>query len=594
MSTRASRPIAGLVFLILLALTGTAQAWVETAVRSHEARVEVARDGTAVVRHQLVLKVRGGPMKSLEIGGMGTDIEPLPDASVRRAENGSAGMWPLLVSSLEDGSLRLGIGAERGIRGGSYLFSFAYSLSLRDQGWIVPEEDGVLVSWVGPRLTSGVDSAKVTFVIPRGTNPPQLASPDSGAGAAVLLGEVRRGAEFDEVELVRAHLATGEPALWRIVASSDALAGEAPRDLAAQTVPQLNGDRAKLSAGLSRSFQRHLALALILGAGLAVLVFLKARSVGESAKLRDAKIKPLVPGPPVWRAGFSGALLAGAAWFALEQQPWGSVLLGSLALALVTFLLPIRIVRPRGPGQWEKIEPSAAPSPERLPADWFETRRLRGFLLFAGLMAVIVATAYRLLPLSNYLALMTMGLAAPLIPLFWTGRRRDFPQSPLEQAKPWLGYLSRALDDRTARVELWGRRTAQAAGRSPLTHHDEARLRIVLTGSPSGLRAFEISLEEAAGACVLPCVILRVLSDSPTASRLPSSIKWQRGRSPEERVALLRPPAPTRAQLLRLVRTLVGTLRAVEHDAAKRSGRSSASHSEKTSNSGTPLAAAAM
>ena len=76
MSTRASRPIAGLVFLLLLALTGTAQAWVETAVRSHEARIEVARDGTAVVRHQLVLKVRGGPMKSVEIGGMGTEIEP--------------------------------------------------------------------------------------------------------------------------------------------------------------------------------------------------------------------------------------------------------------------------------------------------------------------------------------------------------------------------------------------------------------------------------------------------------------------------------------------------------------------------------------
>ena len=500
-------------------------------------------------------------------------------------------MWPLLVSSLEDGSLRLGIGAERGIRGGSYLFSFAYTLNLRDQGWVVPEQDGVLVSWVGPRLTSGVDSAKVTFVIPRGTNPPQLASPDSGAGAAVLLGEVRRGAEFDEVELVRAHLATGEPALWRIIASSDALAGEAPHDLAAQAVPQLNGDRAKPSGGLSRSLQRHFLLALILGVGFAALVFFKARSVGESANLRDAKIKPLVPAAPVWRAGVAGVLLAGATWFALEQQPWGSVLLGSLALALVTFLLPIRIVRPRGPGQWEKIDLSAVPAPERLPADWFETRQLRGFLLFASLMALVVATAYRLLPLSNYLALMTMGLAAALVPLFWTGRRRDFPQSPLEQAKPWLGYLSRALDARTARVELWGRSTALAAGRSPLTHHDEARLRIVLTRSPSGLRAFEVSLEEAAGACVLPCVILRVLSDSPTACRLPSSIKWQRGRSPEERVALLRPTAPTRAQLLRLVRTLVGTLRAVEHDGAKSSARSPA-NSETASSSGSPLAAA--
>jgi hypothetical protein len=214
------------------------------------------------------------------------------------------------------------------------------------------------------------------------------------------------------------------------------------------------------------------------------------------------------------------------------------------------------------------------------------------------LVGAIFLAAYRLLPVSNYLALMTMGLVTLLIPLFWTGRLRDLPQSPLAQSRPWLRLLERAMDPQVATVELWARRAAvqgTSNERHPDPHkgHDEARIRVVLTAVPGGLRAFEVSFDEGAGASVLPCVVLRVLEDSSTLRRLPPDIPWQRGRTSEERVAVLRPSAPTRAQLLRLVRSLLSNLRAIE-----RQPSSSAPHPSGTldsaSKAGTPVAAPAM
>lgn len=592
MSTRASRLLSALILFLSLLSSQSAEAWVETAVRGHEARIEVAEDGQAIVRHRLILKVRGGPMKFLEIGGMGTSIEPLPEASVRRAVEGSQSRWPLTVSSLEDGSVRLGIGAERGIRGGSYAFSFAYSLDLNEMGWIAAVDGGTQLTWVGPRLSSGVDSAKVTFVLPRGTEAPVLAPPESGAGASVLLGEIRRGAEFDEIELVRAHLAQGEPALWRVLAAPGTL-NQGPVAAVSDSLPALGAGGAAHSRFARASTLQWALVASSLALFFALLTFWKAKGVLRAAQMTEARDKPLIPATPPLRAGVAGAALGGAVWFALQQQPWIAVVLACLSLAMTTFLLPVRIVHPRGPGEWQQVSDKASVEKARLPGTWFETRNLRGFFLFLSIAGAIVICAYRILPSSNYLALMTIGLVALLVPLFWTGRARDFPRGPIEQAMPWFRYLGRAIDPQVAQVELWGRRAAVPGAHGHETYYDEARLRFVLPEAPAGLRALEVSLDEAAGACVLPCVVLRVLAESPTAERLPRSIKWQRGRSADERVAILRPSAPTRAQLLRLVRSLLSTLRGLQREVSKRPARSSGNR-DRASNAGTPLAAPAM
>src|SRR5690606_24315910 len=264
----------------------------------------VKSDGRAIVRHELVLKVRGGPMKALEVSGVGTISDTLPDAVVRRAVDGSAAAWPLSVSSQEDGSLRLGIGADRGIRGGTYLFSFAYGIDLRELGRLQKTPEGVEVTFIGPRLTSGVDSAKVTFVVPRGSQPPGLGRQEE-TGAEVLLGEVRRGAETDEVDLVRAHLATGEPAIWKVVVAQDVLSTNAwGEDTAAAPLPV----RPVATAPSGALFEGHLLeghlhrtgllLAAVLGVVFGLLAFFKGRFTRLVAQRCEARIKPLLPGPP--------------------------------------------------------------------------------------------------------------------------------------------------------------------------------------------------------------------------------------------------------------------------------------------------------
>ncbi|GEM_PF-486529 len=565
MISRASSFWGILVLVALFFLPHTAHAWVETTVRSHQAHVLVNEDGSAIVRHELVLKVRGGPMKALEIDGIGSSIEPLPDALVRRAVEGSASVWPLTVSALEGGGLRLSIGAERGIRGGSYLFSFAYSVDLNDLGRISAQKDGVVISWIGPRLSSGVDSAKVIFVTPRGKVEPRL--PSGEEAGSVLLGEVRRGAEFDEIELVRAHLATGEPALWRVLVSPEVIRTPAFD----QQVTGLQGEDSSAGAryqsptlGGKASAFRGLWVAG-LGTVFGVLVFLKAWWLRRAAELLDVRNKALIPCPPALRAILSGALVSGCVWFALSYRPWLSV--GFLALAVVfsTHLLPVRRVRPRGPGHWEKLEDLREEKANKLPGRLFETRSLPGFLFFCLLSFPILKGAHYLLPLSNYLALMVAGSYLLLLPLFWTGRLVDLPQSSREQVGTWLKFLTKALDPTVATVEPWGRRAIQGDSsgfEKSQPQADEIRLRILLKKIPLGLRAMEVSFDESAGSTVLPCVILRVLDDSPTLDGLPKEIVWQRGRTQEEKVALLRPAAPTRAQLLRLVRTLLSSLRA--------------------------------
>lgn len=592
MTVHAPKWPVGVLFALVSLFSQPAQAWVETAVRSHEARVEVERDGTAVVRHELVLRIRGGPMKSLEIGGVGTIGDPLPDAVVRRAIEGSSSAWPLTVSSLEDGSLRLGIGAQRGIRGGSYLFAFAYEIDLKSLQRIAPVSDGIELTFIGPRLTSGVDSAKVTFVVPRGSRAPRLGEQDD-TGANVLLGEVRRGAQSDEVELVRAHLATGEPAIWRVVVAPDALASSAmPRSAEDEESATLPAVGVNTSGLLDRdASRRYLPVVGLLALVFGLLVLLKARMVKRAAQLSDARIKPLVPGPAALRGLIVAAAVAGGAYLTLRQEPWGAV--GALCVACIvsTYLLPVRIVRPRGPGHWEPVELPSRPSGADLPGAIFETRSGAGFALFSVLTFAIMGAAYRILPQSNYFALMILALQLLLVPLFWTGRRGDFPQDPVEQARPWLSFLQRAIEQRVAKLELWGRRAGLAADGvgtvSEAARCDETRIRILLDAAPSGLRALEVSLDEAAGASVFPCVVIRALEDSRVVRALPTDIPWQRGRAAEERVAILRPTAPTKTQLLRLLRTLLANLRAAAQSSSS-VARSSGSGASATKVAASP------
>jgi len=211
-------------------LTSSARAWVETSIQSDAVNLDVGRDGAATVRHDLVVRVRGGPLRDLELAGVDGDAEPLPDATVVATDAGKrAAPLPLIVKLGEDGTLRLEIDDEAGIRRGTFRFQFGYRTDLARRGLVRVSGARAEVRWVGPRFSQGVDSAMVVFGLPPAPEAPSLPALEGGTTAdldldpgGVFLATLRRAADKDELEVVRPYVAQGEPVVWRVLADARA------------------------------------------------------------------------------------------------------------------------------------------------------------------------------------------------------------------------------------------------------------------------------------------------------------------------------------------------------------------------------------
>ncbi len=581
---------AWLAALLLVALCpSSARAWIETSVRGHHTVVTVSKDGSADVRQELVLKIRGGPVKSLEVAGIGSDIEPLEDGTVRRALNGSSSVWPLRVEPTEDGAVKLLIGADRGLRGGVYRFEFGYRIDARGQGWFEQAGERIRATWVGPRLDGGIDSAKVTFRVPRGSAAPSLPDAEEGPSAAVLLTEVRRGAQTDEVELVRAHVAQDERPVWQVEITSDALGTGVVTTAPAPEVGEVSGVALR-ALPTRRTPHSVWLLAALLGLAYGVSSSLKWRAARHNAERIGATPRSFLPLPPWLRHLIAGASLGGAVVLGLLESPtWAGFLLG-LSMLAATLLPATRVPKPRGPGEWHLFEQGELVSQSviGLRGRLLDAGSPLGFLLFVVLLGVIFGGAWGLLPQSSYQAGLAASSAAALLPLFLTGRIAELPPDTAQGALPLYCWLEKKLrSDSRVTTALWARRPL--GGGQP----DELRLRLRVEGALPGVRAIEIATELGAGLLLLPCVIVRVLDDSPAYRALPRSVVWTRGRDGEERVAILRPKAPHRGQCLRVVLGVLGVLaptsaggRSPGQPRANKSARS-LGKGESTSNRGT-------
>jgi hypothetical protein len=92
---------------------------------------------------------------------------------------------------------------------------------------------------------------------------------------------------------------------------------------------------------------------------------------------------------------------------------------------------------------------------------------------------------------------------------------------------------------------------------------DELRLLLRISAGLDGLSALEVGVEHlpsVAGFFAQPFVIVRVSEDSPAQRALPESVRWQRGRRVDERVAVLKAPLPNVAALEALVHELTARL----------------------------------
>ncbi len=550
-----------LALVALLAAASPAHAgWVETRPTAHAAIVDVERNGTATVTEELGIRLRGGPLSELTLAGVDGDADPLPDATVICTDDAKFGTVPLSVVRQPDGSLKLTVERERGLRTGSYVFRFSYRTNLLQRELIRRVGSHVELRWIGPRLEDGLDSARVTFRIPEANAAPMLPSPGASGGAVddldelggVFVGNLRRAPGKDELEVVRPHVARGEPALWRVwVADAAFDAFAVPPASKTQTLLMTRelGDAPR---------ERILWLAGALACGLAFgsLLFAKWRVFHAAAALRGAEARALVPLAPGVRAALGGvmlalAVIAGGRWD--EPTYVGVLLLAAMACA-VLHARPGR-PQPRGPGQWLPLSETDAfvPDATKLPGRYLDGTTLRGALVLGALLGVAVVLHFLERRHSPYRAVELLLATSVLLPVFLTGRARELPLPAGSDPRGVLQRVLRGLRRRSLRAVPLARLPQGA------TAPDELRLQIHPRGTLSGLMAVEVGTDHAlglGGVVAEPYVLLRVREGSPCAAALPAQLSFQRGRKLEERVAVLRPKLPTVAETLALVSEL--------------------------------------
>ena len=585
------------LWLLALALgllaPAPARAWVETSIRSHSVVVDLDRSGKGTVSHELVIKVRGGPLQSFTVQGVDTEAELLPDATVARMRSDNAEQVPLLLHQDDDGTLTLEVDSKKGLRYGVYLFRFRYALDFVERGLLTQGSTMVDVRWVGPRLDDGIDSAKATFRLPKGDSVPRLAPPRAAGSApadleseGILVSQLTRAADKDELELVRAHVAKGEPAVWKVQVSPKSFQAFTPPEL---PTPKRDGASLSTALGLSPAWLLLATLLAFVYGGLVALKWLLTR---RACRAKGCAPRSLVPLPCAPRAALSGVCLSSALVIAITADL--ATLAGTLlvvSMALAAQLNPRYGQRMRGPGDWRILSDNEAfmVHKERLPGRFLDTGALPGFLVFVALLAALIALALGLLESAPYHALLVLLSGACLLPVFCTGRASELPPDPVERPRRFFASLARQLRKDEGLL-------VAALARYPIGGREADELRLLVTPErmPAGFSAIEVALEYqpgTGGIVDLPCVIVRVKDDSNAYFALARSVVWTRGRSSDERVAVLRPELPTRAQCAFTVRDLVSRLRESHRrhqSAASSKRRMSSGRGARTSKGSTP------
>jgi hypothetical protein len=236
---------------------------------------------------------------------------------------------------------------------------------------------------------------------------------------------------------------------------------------------------------------------------------------------------------------------------------------GCIALAILAAALraPRVPAAARGPGQWVTLRPERAFCADAANGHWLDlgspqgrTTALAGIVLVAAAMMVVRRFDAKV----AWLAALD---AAPLVPLFVTGRKAQLPPHGVQSAKPWLARAFRLLR-RVAglRVVPWARIAPDGAGA------DELRLLVLPAVAMPGVLGVEIGLAWSSTPvswASTPEVLARVLEGSPAAMKLGREVPRLRpmpGRRAEERVIRLLPRAPTRSSTIALVRRLAEVL----------------------------------
>ncbi len=559
--------------LALFSATPARATWVETRIKSHTAVVDVDRKGVARVSEEVLLAVRGGPLRSFEIAGGDPDAVLEEGATATPVVRfGTPTPIPLTIARQDDGTLRIEIERDKGLFTGGYVFRFAYRTELLTRDRIRRRGTAAEIEWIGPRFADGIDVAKTIFRLPSAPVAPTLAAGPSGEDAelgSAFVSAVRHVDDKVELELVRPHVAKGEPAVWRILAdpkSFDGLADAGPSPIA---------ERASRVVPIERPAERvawlggALLVALLYGA----LLGLKWRWFQRDAQASGARPRALVlPRLPLaLRAALSGSALAGALLIgALGDEPSVAAALLLLSMSLAALRAPELTSSPRAPGRWFALtdQEAFAAGSEKRRGRWLDLGERVGFASFALLLSGFVTGGVVLAAHSPYHSLGLLLASACLLPIFATGRGSGLPVDRVLFARRFLSRLKSRLGARRGlKVVAWARIP------EGLEKPDETRILLRPSLGVDGLAAVEVGVEQLpslAGFSAMPFVLVRAREGSQAEALLAAHARLQRGRAADERVAIFKPALASVAETALLLDELLRLLGFASAGAATR------------------------
>jgi len=595
-------------------------------VTASTTHLELAADGSATLRHELSVASRTGSFERLTIDGVDSDAVPLPDASVTCLDDrtGRAAEPVSAALHIDAGRLELTLPEHRALLGKNFLLQFGYQSQLLERGRLhrLPEPGRSELVWIGPAFEQGVDSLTLIVRIPAAERAPSVESAESpeavGGVPGLLATTLRRSEQADELELVRPHVARNETPFWRVSFDSSALPAlpipkrsavassapgtAGPRTAAPSTAaprPSPLGKRDPSAAVPAQpqpvappamAFGAALAAVLLGAVGYALLVAYKAWSFASACAERGCTARAWVSWAVPLRAAAAGVSFGGAMGLVLwAEAPFLASLTLLLALSLAALRTPEAETPLRGPGHWQTLdaavlEPSSTPA---LPGAWLDVGRVPGCLLFLLALGGWTALARSVFANSPYLGACLLLAASVLLPVFCTGRERELPLDALAESRRFLRRARQRLArDRRLVVKPLGRFCAATR------ELDELRLSISPARGLPGLIAMELALEiqpGLGGQRAEPVIVIRSTEGSRCQLALPRQLCWTRGRSADERAALLRPKLPTS----RLAVALVQESLAVMGLGADGSSATAAKKARKSSGNGLATANAA-
>ncbi|HEY5961106.1 MAG TPA: hypothetical protein VIV60_31330 [Polyangiaceae bacterium] len=531
-----------------------ASAWIETTLLSDAVTVEVNVQGQAIVAHDLWLRIRGGPLKGTELDGIDADAEPLPDAQVIKKSNGNVSEQtkPLLLSRGDDDTLHIEVEDPVGLRNGTYAFQFRYRTDFRQLAHIAQRGAWAELGWVGPRYRAGLDVAKVTFRLPHAPMSSRLPETDPTAEGlsqgelptSAMLSTLRRGADTDELELLRPHVARGEPVLWRVWAAPDSFPwfAETRREKAATlTAVGHESPRSPLGRGIALAFSGLLALTA------SALVFSKHRTVTREAKRQLTTARALIAIPVFVRAILAGLLTGLAILLPIraDAPSLGAVSL-ALAFAFMLYRKPIESRTLRGPGRWLPLQRQDAFRCEAgtVARSYLDASTNQGKAVLLVWLSLTLGIGCWLFRSQPYLAMLTFMSSVMPLPLWLTGCISELPEAMRERTGRELKRMAKLLDgDGRWRVSTIGR----FAGNDMLP--DEIRLKVTASELPRFIVGLEIASVAHASEPNL-CLIVRCRDDVETSVQCGSGWSSSRGRTPDERVHLFAPSVASRSRIV--------------------------------------------